>query len=94
MLRHRFSIRESVLEGLIRTFILFVLSGARVKVLQWPREHKGLDDFISYTAQLNLGEQKKAIHALSNPFAPSTSKTQRPHGSSLNISRCSTAKAA
>ena len=88
-----FQVRESVLEGLIRTFILFVLSEARVKVLQWPSEHKGLDDFISHTAQLNLEEQKKAIHTLVEPVHSLNVKERRPRGSLLNTARCSTARA-
>jgi hypothetical protein len=63
-----FTRRESVLEGLIRSFILFTVVGASVKVLRWPEEFKGLDDYLSNGAGLDLEAQKRLIGELTGPL--------------------------
>jgi DNA polymerase I-like protein with 3'-5' exonuclease and polymerase domains len=63
-----FTRRESVLEGLIRAYILFSVAGASVKVLRWPEEFKGLDDYVSNGAGLNLEDQRRLITELTSPL--------------------------
>ena len=63
-----FTKRESVLEGLIRAFILLTGAGACPKILRWDDSCKGLDDFIANKAGLNLEEQKRLITELTDPL--------------------------
>jgi DNA polymerase I-like protein with 3'-5' exonuclease and polymerase domains len=60
--------RESVLEGLVRAFILLTSAGATVKILRWNDSFKGLDDFVSNGAGLNVEEQKRLITELTDPL--------------------------
>jgi DNA polymerase I len=56
---------EKVLHALIRNLVLFSSLGAVVKVLQWePSEGKGLDDFITKRAGLDIDGQKQALATL------------------------------
>ena len=56
--------RQSVLQGLIRTYILFTLAGAVVKVLQWDALFTGLDDYVATKAGLDTEKQRAEILAL------------------------------
>ena len=59
-----FRSRESVLQGLVRTYVLFSIAGAIVRVIQWDSQFKGLDDFIAATAALDLIQQRTELDAL------------------------------
>jgi Domain of unknown function (DUF3854) len=48
-----FQSRTSVLQGLIRAYVLFSIAGALVRLLQWEPEFKGLDDFVAAKAGLD-----------------------------------------
>src|SRR5260221_2941787 len=48
-----FRSRTNVLHGLIRTYILFSMAGALVRLLHWDRGLKGLEDFIAARAGLD-----------------------------------------
>jgi DNA polymerase I-like protein with 3'-5' exonuclease and polymerase domains len=69
-----FTRRESVLEGLIRAFILFTVAGASVKILRWDEAFKGLDDFVSDRAGLDLEAQKRLITELTGPLSKMDAK--------------------
>jgi hypothetical protein len=56
--------RENVLQGLVRTYCLFTIAGAVVRVLQWDAQFKGIDDFISSRAGLDLVEQRVELDTL------------------------------
>jgi Protein of unknown function (DUF3631)/Domain of unknown function (DUF3854) len=56
--------RESVLQGLVRTYCLFTIAGAVVRVLQWDVRFKGIDDFISSRAGLDLVQQRLELDTL------------------------------
>jgi hypothetical protein len=55
--------RVSVLQGLVRAFILFSIAGAVVRVAQWE-DHTGLDDYIAAKAQLDVVRQREELDAL------------------------------
>jgi hypothetical protein len=69
-----FRSRESVLQGLVRTYCLFTFAGAVVRVVQWDEKFKGLDDFIAAKAGLDLEKQKSEIDVLEITVSESTSK--------------------
>ena len=69
-----FRSRESVLQGLVRTYCLFTFAGAVVRVVQWDEQFKGLDDFIAAKAGLDLEKQKSEIDVLEITVSESTSK--------------------
>jgi hypothetical protein len=59
-----FRARESVLQGLIRTYSLLSIANAVVRVLQWDAQFKGLDDYIAVKAGLNLSTQRAELDLL------------------------------
>ena len=67
-----FRARESVLQGLIRTYSLFSMAGAVVRVLQWDPPCKGLDDFIATKAGLDLSKQRAELDTLTATVSSDT----------------------
>ena len=59
-----FRTRTSVLQGLIRAYLLFSVAGAIVRLLQWDPLLKGIDDFIAAKAGLDLAKQRAELDAL------------------------------
>jgi hypothetical protein len=59
-----FQSRTSVLQGLIRAYVLFSIAGALVRLLQWEPEFKGLDDFVAAKAGLDLSKQRAELDLL------------------------------
>ena len=59
-----FRSRVSVLQGLIRTYLLFSTAGAVVRVIQWDQQFKGLDDLIAASAQLDVSKQRAELETL------------------------------
>ena len=59
-----FRSRQNVLQGLIRTYILFSIVGARVRVIQWDQAYKGIDDYIAEKAGLFVEKQREELDAL------------------------------
>ena len=61
-----FRSRESVLQGLVRTYVLFSIAGAVVKVLQWDPQFKGLDDSIANKVGLDEHKQREELNLLTD----------------------------
>lgn len=59
-----FRSRTNVLQGLIRTYILFSVAGALVRLLQWDSALKGIDDFIAARAGLDSTKQRVELDTL------------------------------
>src|SRR5260221_11094649 len=59
-----FRSRTNVLHGLIRSYILFSIAGALVRLLQWNNGCKGIEDFISARAGLDLAKQRAELDTL------------------------------
>jgi hypothetical protein len=59
-----FKRRESVLQGLIRTYILFSTAGAIVRLLRWDPAFTGIDDYIAAKAGMDPGKQREELDAL------------------------------
>jgi DNA polymerase I-like protein with 3'-5' exonuclease and polymerase domains len=59
-----FRARTSVLQGLIRAYLLLSVAGAVVKLLQWDPLLKGIDDFIAAKAGLDLAKQRAELDTL------------------------------
>ena len=59
-----FRARQSVLWGLIRTYVLFSIAGAVVRLIQWDPQFKGLEDLIAASAGLDLVKQRAEIDTL------------------------------
>ena len=59
-----FRSRVSVLQGLIRTYLLFSAAGAVVRVIQWDQQFRGLDDFIVSKSGLDLVQQRAELDTL------------------------------
>lgn len=56
--------RQSVLQGLVRTYTLFSIAGAVVRVILWDPAFKGLDDHVANKARLDLVRQREELDAL------------------------------
>src|SRR5258708_4192935 len=59
-----FLANQNVLQGLVRTYVLLSCASAAVRLVQWEGCFKGIDDYVSAKALLNIAKQREELDTL------------------------------